>query len=154
MEARLASLGLRLPASVAALASYAPVVLLGGLAYVSGQLPRDEAGLVKGQVGAQLTVADAVDCARLCALNILAVLRDALGGDLDRVERCVQLTGFVYADPAFEAHSTVINGASDLMIAIFDERGRHARAAVGVASLPFGAPVEVAAIFAVHGVRA
>ncbi|HEY0646641.1 RidA family protein [Phenylobacterium sp.] len=148
-EARLIALGLVLPPAGAPVANYVPVVVHAGLAAVSGQLPRDGERLVTGQVGTDLTVDDGKAAARLCALAILAQLRDALGGDLDRVVRCVQLTGFVNAAPGFSEHPQVINGASDLMVEVFGDAGRHARAAVGAASLPLGAAVEVAAAFAV-----
>jgi len=148
-EARLIALGLVLPPAGAPVANYVPVVIHAGLATVSGQLPRDGERLVTGQVGTDLSVADGQTAARLCALAILAQLRDALGGDLDRVVRCVQLTGFVNAGPGFIDHPQVINGASDLMVAVFGDAGRHARAAVGAASLPLRAAVEVAATFAV-----
>lgn len=148
-EARLFALGLVLPPAGAPVANYVPVVIHAGLATVSGQLPRDAERLVTGQVGTDLSVADGQAAARLCALAILAQLRDALGGDLDRVVRCVQLTGFVNAGPGFTDHPRVINGASDLMVEVFGEGGRHARAAVGAPSLPLGAAVEVAATFAV-----
>ena len=148
-EARLIALGLVLPPAGAPVANYVPVVVHAGLAVVSGQLPRDGDRLVTGQVGADLSADEGKAAARLCALAILAQLRNALGGDLDRVVRCVQLTGFVNAGPGFTDHPGVINGASDLMVEVFGEAGRHARAAVGAASLPLGAAVEVAATFAV-----
>jgi enamine deaminase RidA (YjgF/YER057c/UK114 family) len=149
-EARLAALGLTLPQISAPVANYVPVVVHAGLAVISGQLPRDGDRLVTGQVGARLTVADGQAAARLCGVAILAQLRDALAGDLDRVTRCVQLTGFVNAAPGFMDHPRVINGASDLMVEVFGDAGRHARAAVGAVSLPLGAAVEVAATFAVR----
>lgn len=148
-ESRLNALGLVLPPADAPVANYVPVVLHGGLAAVSGQLPRDGERLITGQVGTDLTVEAGQAAARLCALAILAHLRDALGGDLDRVARCVQLTGFVNAGPGFTDHPRVVNGASDLMVDVFGDRGRHARAAVGAPSLPLGAAVEVAATFAI-----
>lgn len=150
IEDRLAQLGLTLPAAGAPVANYVPVVLEDGLAVVSGQLSRDGDRLVAGRIGEALTVEDGQAAARLCGLAILAQLRAALGGDLDRVRRCVQLTGFVNAAPGFVDHPQVINGASDLMVAVFGEAGRHARAAVGAGSLPLGAAVEVAATFAVR----
>jgi enamine deaminase RidA (YjgF/YER057c/UK114 family) len=149
IEARLAVLGLTLPAAGAPVANYVPVVVEDGLAVVSGQLPRDGERLIAGRIGEDLTIADGQAAARLCGLAILAQLRAAPGGDLGRVRRCVQLTGFVNAAPAFIDHPQVINGASDLMVAALGEAGRHARAAVGAASLPLGAAVEVAATFAV-----
>ncbi|WP_068876643.1 MULTISPECIES: RidA family protein [unclassified Phenylobacterium] len=149
IEARLAALGLTLPPTGAPVANYVPVVVHGGLAVVSGQLPCGDEGLVVGRVGEDLSLDDGRAAARLCALAILAQLRAALGGSLEPVVRCVQLTGFVNAAPGFTDHPQVINGASDLMVAVFADAGRHARAAVGAASLPLGAAVEVAATFAV-----
>lgn len=151
IDARLAALGIVLPAASAPVANYVPVVLHHGLATVSGQLPRDERGLITGKVGQEIGLEAARQAARQCGLAVLAQLREALGGDLGRVRRCVQLTGFVNAPPDFTDHPTVINGASDLMVEVFGEAGRHARAAVGAGSLPLGAAVEVAATFAVDG---
>lgn len=150
IDDRLAALGLTLPAASAPVANYVPVVLAGGLATVSGQLPRDDHGLICGKVGADLTADAAQAAARLCGLAIIAQLRAALDDDLDRVLRCVQLTGFVNATPDFRDHPQVVNGASDLMVEVFGEAGRHARAAVGAGSLPLGAAVEVAAVFAIR----
>lgn len=149
IEARLSALGLTLPAASAPVANYVPVVLEDGLAVVSGQLPREGERLIAGRVGEDLTIEDGQAAARLCGLAILAQLRAALDGDLDRVRRCVQLTGFVNAAAGFIDHPQVINGASDLMVTVFGEAGRHARAAVGAGSLPLGAAVEVAATFSV-----
>lgn len=149
IEARLTALGLTLPAAGAPVANYVPVVLEDGLAVVSGQLPRDGERLIAGRIGEDLTIEDGHAAARLCGLAILAQLRAALDGDLGRVRRCVKLTGFVNAAAGFADHPQVINGASDLMVAVFGEAGRHARAAVGAGSLPLGAAVEVAATFAV-----
>lgn len=150
IETRLSDLGLELPTPASPVASYAPVILHGGLAYVSGQLPRTPEGLVAGVVGRDLSAAQAKTAARWCAISVLAVLKQALGGDLDRISACLQLSGFVNAAPDFTAHSEVMNGASDLMLAVFGDAGRHARAAVGLASLPFGVAVEVSAIFAIE----
>lgn len=149
IETRLNDLGLELPKPAAPVASYAPVIFHDGLAYVSGQLPRAPEGLVIGVVGRDLSAAQAKTAARWCAISVLAVLKQALGGDLDRISACLQLSGFVNAVPDFTEHSEAINGASDLMLAVFGDAGRHARAAVGVASLPFGVAVEVSAIFAI-----
>lgn len=150
IDARLRELAIDLPPAAAPAASYRPVVLHAGLAYVSGQLPREGADLIRGRVGDGVDVADAKAAARACGLAILSVLREALDGDLGRVEGCLQLSGFVAAAPGFEAHSEVINGASDLMVEVLGPAGGHARAAVGVATLPFGVPVEVSAVFAVR----
>ena len=147
IAARLDALGIALPAAAAPVANYLPAVLGGGLAIVSGQLPWDDRGLVTGKVGEDLDVEAGRAAARLCGLAILAQLNEVLNGDLGRVRRCLQLTGFVNAPADFTQHPTVINGASDLMVEVFGDAGRHARAAVGAASLPLGAAVEVAAIF-------
>lgn len=147
IAARLDALGITLPAAAAPVANYVPAVIGGGLAIVSGQLPRDDRGLITGKVGEDLDLETGRTAARLCGLAILAQLNDALNGDLGRVRRCLQLTGFVNAPPDFTQHPTVINGASDLMVEVFGDAGRHARAAVGAASLPLGAAVEVAAMF-------
>lgn len=149
IDARLAALGIALPSPSAPVANYIPVVVDGGLATVSGQLPRDARGLITGKVGQEIDLEAARQAARQCGLAVLAQLREALGGDLGRVRRCVQLTGFVNAPPDFTDHPTVVNGASDLMVEVFGDAGRHARAAVGAGSLPLGAAVEVAATFAV-----
>jgi len=115
---------------------------------VSGQLPLRAGGLVyHGRVGAELTIGDGIAAARLCGLNLLAQVRAACGNDLDRVRRAVRLGGFVHAPSGFTDHPKVLNGASELMTDVFGEAGRHARFAVGAASLPLGAAVEVDAIF-------
>jgi enamine deaminase RidA (YjgF/YER057c/UK114 family) len=150
VDLRLAALGIELPAVGAPVANYVPVVVHGGLATVSGQLPRDGERLITGRVGETMSIDDGRLAARACAIAIIAALRQALDGDLDRVERLVQLTGFVNAPAGFSAHPQVVNGASDLMVQVFGEKGRHARAAVGVSSLPLDAAVEVSAVFAVR----
>ncbi|MDX2223726.1 MAG: RidA family protein [Rhodospirillaceae bacterium] len=149
-EKRLAELGLTLPAAAAPIANYVPAVRAGPLLFVSGQLPvKDGQLMLVGLVGDTVSVDQATEAARLCALNLIAQAKLALNGDLDRVRRVVKLTGFVAAGPGFMHHPQVINGASDLMVAVFGDAGRHARAAVGSSSLPRGAPVEVDAVFEV-----
>jgi enamine deaminase RidA (YjgF/YER057c/UK114 family) len=146
---KLKELGITLPTLGAALGSYAPYVLDGKLLYVSGQLPViDGKPMFVGIVPASVSPEDAAAAARQCAINIIAAVSKACDGDLTRVARVVKLSGYVAATPDFKAHPTVVNGASDLMKAVFGDIGQHARAAVGVASLPLGAPVEVEAIFA------
>jgi enamine deaminase RidA (YjgF/YER057c/UK114 family) len=147
---RLRDLGIVLPAPAAAAANYIPVRRSENLVIVSGQLPM-EAGAVryKGKLGAGVTLEDGQAAARLCAINILAQVA-ATCGDLDRVAACLRLGGFVACTPEFADHPKVINGASDLMVAVLGEAGRHARAAVGVPSLPFDAAVEVEAMFEVR----
>jgi enamine deaminase RidA (YjgF/YER057c/UK114 family) len=147
VEANLAALGLTLPQAVAPVANYVPTVLAGTLLHVSGQLPM-QAGkpTVVGTLGAGVTVEDANAGARLCALHVLAQVKAAIG-DLAKVKRVVKVVGFVASAPSFGDQPKVVNGASDLFVAALGERGRHARSAVGVAALPFGAAVEVEAIF-------
>lgn len=148
IASRLAELGIELPATSAPLANYVPSRAVGQTIYISGQVPavggKDQ---FTGKLGAEYGVEDGQKAARLCAINILAHLRDALGGDLDKVVGVVRLGGFVNAVPEFTDHPKVINGASDLMVEVFGDAGRHARAAVGCYSLPRNVPVEVDAIF-------
>lgn len=149
IEARLKELGLVLPAPRAPAFAYVPVVVEGGLAWVSGQLPwRGEALAATGKLGAAVALATGQDCARLCLLNGLAVLQDALG-TLDRVRRVVKLTGFVASAAGFSDQPKVIDAASALLGGIFGEAGRHARSAVGVAELPRDVPVEIEFVAAV-----
>lgn len=146
IEARLESLGLVLPVAPAALANYVPTVIAGDLLYVSGQISKAADGsLTVGKVGAELTTEEGAAAAALCALNILAQAKTALG-DLDRIEQVVKLTGFVNAVPSFSDHPKVVNGASDLMVEVLGDKGRHTRAAVGCSGLPANAAVEVDAI--------
>lgn len=143
---RLSRLGIVLPDLAPPVANYLPVVVDGSLASVSGQLPRDS-GLVQGQVGVDLSVEQARAAARLCGIAIVSVLHHMLDGGLDRVARCLHLTGYVNAPSGFSEHPAVINGASDLMVELFGDAGRHSRAAVGCSSLPLNAAVEIAATF-------
>lgn len=148
IEARLKELGVTLPEPAAAAANYVPWVLSGNTVYVSGQLPiADGKPGFLGRLGDDLDIAQGAEAARVCGLNIIAQLRAALEGDLDRVVRCVKLGGFVQCAPTFTQQPSVINGASDLMVEVFGDAGRHARYAVGTVSLPFGVAVEVDAIF-------
>ena len=148
---RLADLGIALPEPAAPLAAYVGHVAHRDLVTVSGQLPLENgAPAMTGRLGDGVSVEDGVRCARLCAINALAQLRAALDGDWDRLERCIRLGGFVAATPDFTQHPAVINGASELMVEALGEGGAHARAAVGVASLPLGVPVEVEATFAIR----
>jgi enamine deaminase RidA (YjgF/YER057c/UK114 family) len=148
IDQRLAELGITLPDATAPVAAYVPYVIAGDLVYISGQISRDDNGLITGKLGAGTTVEQGQAAARVCALALIAQLRAALEGNLDRVTRVVKLTGFVNAAPDFTEHPQVINGASELMSEVFGERGAHARAAVGNASLPLGVAVEVEGIFA------
>jgi len=148
IEARLKELGIELPQPAVPVANYVPYTLSGNLVVVSGQLCQWNGELRHiGKLGAGIAIADGQAAARLCALNIVAQLRAACGGDLDRVRRCLRLGGFVNCTPEFTDMPQVINGASDLMVAVFGDTGRHARAAVGMSGLPGGLAVEVEATF-------
>jgi enamine deaminase RidA (YjgF/YER057c/UK114 family) len=145
---RLQELGIHLPAAQPPVATYLPFVVTGNLVFVSGQLPMVDGALAyAGKLGAGVTLEHGRAAARQCLLNILAHLQVACDGDLDRVARLVRLGGFVACTPDFTQHPAVINGASDLAVEIFGDAGRHARAAVGVPSLPLDAAVEIDAIF-------
>lgn len=146
--AKLSSLGYELPAVSLPVANYAPYVISGKLVYFSGTLPmKDGKVQFMGKVGKEFTVEQGQECARLCALNILSHLKNALEGDLSKVRRVVRLGVFVNCGPAFIDHPKVANGASDLMVAVFGDAGKHARFAVGASSLPFDAAVEIDAAF-------
>jgi enamine deaminase RidA (YjgF/YER057c/UK114 family) len=146
IEARLAELGLELPPAAAPIASYVPVRVSGALAFVAGQVPIEDGRLLSaGRLGAEVTIEEGAQAARRCALQALAALRAALGS-LDRVGGIVKLDVFVASAPGFTDHPKVANGASDVLVEVFGEAGRHARAAVGVAELPLGASVEVALV--------
>lgn len=148
IDARLAQLGLTLPAASTPAANYVPTVQSGNLVFVAGQITLENGQLKHlGKLGREISIEEGQQAAKLCALNILAHLRNACGGDLDRVKRCVRVGGFVNSVPEFTDQPQVINGASDLIVAVFGETGKHARAAVGVASLPRGVSVEVDAVF-------
>ncbi|MFM5932112.1 MAG: RidA family protein [Novosphingobium sp.] len=148
IESRLAALGLTLPEPAAPVAAYVPVVIAGGLAHVSGQLPFIDGKLVTGRLGEDVSVEQGNAAAQACGLMLLAQLKAALGS-LSRVERVVKLGGFVNSTGAFTDQPKVVNGASELMVAVFGDAGKHARSAVGVPSLPLGAAVEVDAIVAI-----
>jgi enamine deaminase RidA (YjgF/YER057c/UK114 family) len=146
VQSRLSALGILLPTPGAPQANYIPAAAGGGLVFVSGQLSIAPGGReVLGKLGGGLSVDDGRAGARLAAINLLAVLKAAIG-DLDRVRKIVKLVGFVNAAPEFTEPHKVVNGASDLLVEVFGERGRHARSALGVATLPLGAAVEVEAI--------
>lgn len=149
-EKRLADLGIALPPPRAPAFAYVPVAVHGGLAWVSGQLPWVGDTLARGKLGAEIDVAGGKECARLCVLNGLAVLKAEIGS-LDRVARIVKVVGFVASAPGFVEQPAVLDGASTLLREIFGEAGRHARSAVGVAELPRGIPVEVEFVAAIAG---
>lgn len=146
-ESRLAELGITLPVPAAPVANYVPFVITGDLLFVSGQLPIGPEGIVKGKLGNDLDAEAGNAAAKLCAINLIAQAKIALGGDLSRVKRVVKLVAFIACNDAFTEQPKVANGASDLFVAVFGDAGRHARSAVGTNALPLGAAVEVEAIF-------
>jgi enamine deaminase RidA (YjgF/YER057c/UK114 family) len=148
IERRLAARGLELPPAPAPAANYVPYTISGKLIFIAGQLPFQGGQVaVSGRLGAEVSLAQGQAAARICALNLLAQARAACGGDLGRLARCLKLGGFVACTPEFTEHPAVINGASDLMVEAMGEAGQHARFAVGCASLPRHAAVEVEGIF-------
>ena len=150
VESRLAAAGVILPVPVAPVANYVPFVRSGSLVHISGQVSLDSSGGVKGVVGADVDLEAAQGAARLCGINLLAQMKAACDGDLDRVIRVVKLGGFVQAGPDFFDIPKVVNGASDLMVLAFGDAGRHARSAVGVYRLPLNFAVEVDAVVEVR----
>jgi len=152
VENRLRDLGITLPDAVAPIANYVPAVISGTLLVISGQLCLGPDGKLaarhKGKLGAGVSLEEGQEAARFCAINLLAQARAVLG-DLDLIQRCVRLGGFINSAPDFAALPQVMNGASDLMVAVLGDRGRHARSTVGMAQLPLDAAVEVEAMFEV-----
>ena len=149
IDDKLAELGLTLPQPAAPVAAYVPVVIAGGMAFVSGQVSMKDGQLIKGRLGETMGLEEGVAAAQACGLMIVAQLKAALGGDLSRVERIVKLGAFVSSTADFVDQPKVANGASELMVALFGEAGRHSRSAVGVPVLPLGVAVEIDAIVAV-----
>lgn len=148
VDARLAEKGIELPQAAAPQASYVAYVVAGNLVFVAGQLPVWNGEIqVRGKLGADLALEDGQRAARLCGLNLIAQAREACGGDLDRVQRVVKLTGFVNSTPDYTDQPKVVNGCSELMTEVFGERGQHARAAVSAGALPLGVAVEIEGIF-------
>ncbi len=149
IDARLNELGIELPAPAPAAANYVPFVVSRGQVFVAGQVPFAADGSLEllGKVGQDLSLEQGQEAARLCALNILAQVKAACGGDWGRLVRCVKLGGFVNCPPEFDQQPAVINGASDLLVEVLGDRGRHARFAVGAANLPFNVAVEIDAVF-------
>ena len=148
IETTLAELGITLPRPMAPIANYVPYVVTGNLVVVSGQVPAVDGRIaVTGRVGEHLSVDQGKEAARLCFINVLVHLKAACGGDLDRVRRVVRLGGFIAAPPEFTQQALVMNGASDLAVAVFGAAGRHARSTIGVPSLPADAAVEVEGMF-------
>jgi len=151
IDRRMAELAIELPSPSSPGANYVPFVRTGNIVFLTGQLSQwnGERKFI-GKLGREFGVEEGRQAARLCALNLVAHLREAAGGDLDRVVRCVRIAGFVNSTPDFTAQSQVVNGASDLFVQIFEDRGRHARMAVGVAALPYDVAVEVEAVVEVE----
>jgi len=151
IDARLKELGITLSSPPKPVASYVPYTISGNLVFISGQVPFQDGALkYVGKLGADFSVGMGQAAAQLCAINVLSVLKLACGGDLDKVVRCVKLNVFVNATPDYDKQPEVANGASDLFAALFGEAGKHARAAIGVGSLPRGVAVEVDAIFEIQ----
>ncbi|MDO5605028.1 MAG: RidA family protein [Paracoccus sp. (in: a-proteobacteria)] len=148
VQARLKALGITLPDAPAPAANYVPFVQSGNLLFISGQIPAGPDGLIRGRLGEDMDISAGAAAARVCGLALIAQARAALG-DLDRVGRVVKLTGFVNSTPGFTDQPEVINGCSDLMVEVFGDAGRHARAAVSAPALPRGVAVEIEAVFEV-----
>lgn len=148
IDAKLAELGIAVPAAAAPIANYIGYNIVGSMVVVSGQIPLVDGKIaVTGKVGTGVSIEQAQAAARICFVNLLAQLKAATGGDLDRVKRVVRLGGFIAAGPDFTQHALVMNGASDMAVAVFGEKGRHARTTIGVPSLPGDAAVEVEGMF-------
>lgn len=148
IDRKLNELGIEIPEAAAPAANYVPYVQTGNLVFISGQVPFVKGELkYQGKVGSEFSTETGVECARVCALNIIAQVKAACDGDLDRVVRCVKLGGFVNCTDGFGEQPKVINGASDLMVEVFGDKGRHARFAVGTNALPMNVAVEIDAVF-------
>jgi enamine deaminase RidA (YjgF/YER057c/UK114 family) len=150
IEATLAAMGVTLPDAPAPAANYVPFVVVGNMVHVSGQISRNDAGLILGKLGADLDVAQGAAAAQTCAVALLAQVRAACGGDLGRLVRVVKLVGFVNSTADFTDQPKVINGASDFLVAVLGDAGRHARSAVSAASLPLGVAVEIEGLFEIR----
>jgi enamine deaminase RidA (YjgF/YER057c/UK114 family) len=151
IDMKLAELGITLPRPMPPIANYVPYVVTGNLVVVSGQVPAVDGRIaVTGKVGNGLSLDQGIEAARLCFINVLVHLKSACGGDLDRVKRVVRLGGFIASLPEFTNHAQVMNGASDLAVAVFGEAGRHARTTIGVPALPANAAVEVEGLFEIN----
>ena len=150
VEERLKAFGITLPEAPAPAANYVPYVRTGNLLHVSGQVAMKDGDFVTGKLGQTMTAEEGAEAARLCALALLAQVKAACDGDLERLVRVVKLVGFVNSAPDFGQQPKVINGASDLMVEALGEKGKHARSAVGAAALPFGVAVEIEGVFEVR----
>ena len=150
IDARLAELGLILPDAPTPAANYVPYVKVGNVLYVSGQMSQDENGLITGKVGADLDTEAGAAAAKRCALSLLAQVRAACDGDLNKLVRVVKLTGFVNSTPDFTDQPKVINGCSDTLVEILGDKGRHARSAVSAGALPLNVAVEIEGIFEIE----
>lgn len=148
-EARLAELGVTLDTPPAPAANYVPSVQVGSTLYVSGQISQNADGLITGKVGADLSTEEGAAAAKTCAISLLAQVKAAMGGDLDRLVRVVKLTGFVNSTPDYADQPKVINGCSDFLVEALGDAGRHARSAVSAGALPLGVAVEIEGIFEV-----
>ncbi len=147
IEAKINELGVTLPEASAPAANYVPFVQVGDIVYVSGQISMQDGALITGKVGADLTTAEGAAAAKTCAIGLLAQLKAACGGDMDRLVRVVKLTGFVNSTVDFTEQPQVVNGASDFLVEALGEKGRHARSAVSAGALPLGVAVEIEGIF-------
>ena len=151
IENKLKELDIILDEASKAAGSYVPYVISNNLVFISGQLPFINGSItIKGKVGSEVSVEDGIKMAEVCAKALLSQLKSACNGNLDKVRKVVKLGGFVASDPNFIDHPKIINGASDLIVKIFEDKGRHARFAVGVASLPLNTPVEIEGIFEIE----
>lgn len=146
-ETHLSELGVTLPNAAAPAANYVPYMVVGDIVYVSGQLPMTEAGLITGKLGEDMATEQGAEAARACAINLLAQVKKACDGDLDRLVRVIKLTGFVNSTPDYPDQPKVVNGASDFLVEALGDSGAHTRSAVSAASLPFGVAVEIEGIF-------
>ncbi|MEK9732986.1 MAG: RidA family protein [Paracoccaceae bacterium] len=148
-ETKIKELGITLPDAPAPAANYVPFVQVGDIVYVSGQISADANGFIKGRLGDDMTTEEGAAAARACAINLLAQVKAACGGDLDRLVRVVKLTGFVNSTADYTDQPKVVNGASDLLAEALGDAGKHSRSAVSAASLPLGVAVEIEGIFQV-----
>ena len=150
IEKKLSEKGISLPSVPKPAFNYIPYVLTGNLLFVSGQIPLQNDEMIKGKLGSTIRLDKGVEAAKVCAINLLTQVKSACDGDLTRLVRVIKLTGFVNSSPDFSDHPLVINGASDFMVEVIGESGRHSRSAIGVANLPFGVAVEIEGIFEIR----